>query len=755
MELKARVVNDLLINGQGLFTATDVGLYHGDTLVAPGEVIGLAERSDGKVFYAKRMAAGLYDPLSETTHELPLAAMATRVASVASGTAVVSPSGFHLWMEGETSLDYVPVSGSVLDLMPSASGTLVLTSDRILIHDGSLTDAAFIVGTPDRFTRLEGREGVAFADGTLAFFASGSLAMGSPVSIGGHLNGTLPLSDLQRLLLFGSQGPVDDGIWSYDVDMDMILPVKWDLDSANEVRAASLQDNFLAYADKDYLTIADIDLGVIVNRIEIVPPADLLPLALSGTWQSAPIHLGGVSAWLDAEMTFTGAASGAKLELRSKGYVEDLWQPWQDPEGWASQRPGDEVQLRLLLESPDGTRNVEVQGVTLAYSDREKNRRELHVPLWDHQLFARESDTAERVPLALASEDPYLKPIATNLDVDLRAASRSYPLTLVVDGRALNSHSLPTEIALSRVVLYADDRKLEANYNFFIRQFEATLEQPCAVVGAGLNQFAYAQTTRNMAEGFPSWMRLATDPSSEGQKWLNVMALELEEVREQLRVHEDALFLETSAEEPSRVGVVQVDADGRMVSEPWKIVHELDAFYYNLDTPVAYRDPFSGALYVTLAHQPFLLDGQVLSVENGGIKPLDLYNSLDNFGDLLDLKRLPGESNAKYLERLSDIFVNPANSTLKGLKNGISRELGIPKEWVSVNQLGSWRFMDELFTEDGLPTERMRHYVRLINSQAMVRWGFFRWDESFWLDDNSEAYLPSVSDPRLSTRKLH
>lgn len=54
-----------------------------------------------------------------------------------------------------------------------------------------------------------------------------------------------------------------------------------------------------------------------------------------------------------------------------------------------------------------------------------------------------------------------------------------------------------------------------------------------------------------------------------------------------------------------------------------------------------------------------------------------LWNFFDEFGALLGCPRLFGERNQEYKERILDVFRNPANSTKKGLANGIARELGI------------------------------------------------------------------------------
>ncbi len=59
------------------------------------------------------------------------------------------------------------------------------------------------------------------------------------------------------------------------------------------------------------------------------------------------------------------------------------------------------------------------------------------------------------------------------------------------------------------------------------------------------------------------------------------------------------------------------------------------------------------------------------------IRPHQLFNELDKFGLLLGLSRLPEERNAEYQKRLFDVFRNRADSTTRGLINGITRELGL------------------------------------------------------------------------------
>lgn len=61
------------------------------------------------------------------------------------------------------------------------------------------------------------------------------------------------------------------------------------------------------------------------------------------------------------------------------------------------------------------------------------------------------------------------------------------------------------------------------------------------------------------------------------------------------------------------------------------------------------------------------------------LKEEQLWNAFDEHGVLMDLRRLPGESNSDYAERIKDVNRSPAGSTYLGLANSSARELGIIK----------------------------------------------------------------------------
>lgn len=56
-----------------------------------------------------------------------------------------------------------------------------------------------------------------------------------------------------------------------------------------------------------------------------------------------------------------------------------------------------------------------------------------------------------------------------------------------------------------------------------------------------------------------------------------------------------------------------------------------------------------------------------------------IWNVIDEHGLLVDLDRLPNESNIDFTNRIKDVFINPGSSNFYGLVNGATRELGLDK----------------------------------------------------------------------------
>ena len=136
----------------------------------------------------------------------------------------------------------------------------------------------------------------------------------------------------------------------------------------------------------------------------------------------------------------------------------------------------------------------------------------------------------------------------------------------------------------------------------------------------------------------------------------------------------------------------------------------------------------------------------------------NVWNSFDEFGLLLALPRIPGEKNAAYKTRLLDVYANPANSTYVGLKNGISRELGLTPSDIEINTLYNLMNPDDpdniLNPEGHALGTKLVDYADEVYDNNPIFWGNLIGDESYWdqVDEetNGWSYLPHIWDPTAS-----
>lgn len=81
-----------------------------------------------------------------------------------------------------------------------------------------------------------------------------------------------------------------------------------------------------------------------------------------------------------------------------------------------------------------------------------------------------------------------------------------------------------------------------------------------------------------------------------------------------------------------------------------------------------------GSTSASLGHS-FRIEG--LPLFSGIPQPRNAWNQFDEHGLISGLQRIRGEENWSYRRRLADVFVHRANSSYRGLVNGITRELGL------------------------------------------------------------------------------
>lgn len=191
-------------------------------------------------------------------------------------------------------------------------------------------------------------------------------------------------------------------------------------------------------------------------------------------------------------------------------------------------------------------------------------------------------------------------------------------------------------------------------------------------------------------------------------------------------------------------------------------------------------------------------------------------NIIDEFGLLLDMKRLDGESNLEYKNRLLEYCYNKGNSSIHGLTSFLGHSLSLYKiiEWVDGSKdieiiedtvISRAIFVDnkpypcvktnnnrivikgnsaykgvqrkikyfvdfdiynlcdidnsyvynDMYNSNNTPTDALIKLVNKIAIKCPIMWGVARWGEHYWLDDEENLFTISPTfDPDISKIKI-
>lgn len=271
----------------------------------------------------------------------------------------------------------------------------------------------------------------------------------------------------------------------------------------------------------------------------------------------------------------------------------------------------------------------------------------------------------------------------------------------------------------------------------------------------------------------PQWMKMAKDPSSVGAQFLNAFGLEIHDIEMYLEQIWNNMHIGTANLQTADfcyrvplalrdvVDIANLDVHVSVIIEGERVdcmpVDTLRLFFEAEDN-VYMVDTDEGYVYIKATEN---------LMEKNVFKPFDaidigsavhyeymlhhIWNIFDEFGMLLGIQRLPGERNKALKDRILDVFVNPGGAHKQGLINGISRELGLTKEEVSVGALTDEAYVSsKLMNADGTPTETYIRYVNQINNTLGFAWDHMNWGEAYWrsVEENNMGfhYLPHVWD---------
>lgn len=283
--------------------------------------------------------------------------------------------------------------------------------------------------------------------------------------------------------------------------------------------------------------------------------------------------------------------------------------------------------------------------------------------------------------------------------------------------------------------------------------------------------------TKQLQSMLPQWMKMAKDPDSVGAQFLNVFGLEFEDIKGFLNevssnqyigtidIGQIDLTYKVPLALPSIVDYKAIDVATGVKGEEQFIIRLVDTireFYGAADTEhVGIIDRTEGLVYIRPANALIESNKEAPydSVLINGTAHYDLilhhiWNALDEFGLLLGVHRLYGERNSDFKERIEGVFLHPGNSTKDGLYNALSRELGINKEDIKINELSDTAFKNSLLNSDGSPSQRLISYAQNINRLLGFTWDNMSWDEAYWksIEEANMGldYLPHVWDAQMN-----
>lgn len=291
-----------------------------------------------------------------------------------------------------------------------------------------------------------------------------------------------------------------------------------------------------------------------------------------------------------------------------------------------------------------------------------------------------------------------------------------------------------------------------------------------------MSTFNFSQFTKEMQAMLPQWMRMAKDPSSVGAQFLNVFGLEFDDVKQYLDHIANNMFIETADigqidiiyRVPVTLGALITMSDDiniTVVKDKTRylceVVNTLREFYMAPSHKnIAILDKENSFVYLRLKKE-WMEENVFMPVSRVEINDAPhfeyqlhhVWNAFDEFGLLVGLYRFRGERNEEFKERILDVFRNPGNATKQGILNGLSRELGIPKEQIAIHELSDPAFKKTLLNDDGSPTPRLINLAKKINEILGSTWNHMSWDEAYWHSIEEEniglEYLPHVWDASM------
>src|SRR5690606_26213049 len=176
-------------------------------------------------------------------------------------------------------------------------------------------------------------------------------------------------------------------------------------------------------------------------------------------------------------------------------------------------------------------------------------------------------------------------------------------------------------------------------------------------------QFPYAQTTQELARWLPPWMKAAKDPNSNLQQFLNAFGLELDEIREDIALLWNSVFIGTlpvdlvawvrKAPLPSVSSPLTVEG---IIGGQWVTLEPVERLrdFLKRDEHLYIIDYDRQVIYLRQLYEEARVNGQPLDLEGHHV-----WNPFDEFALKARITRQHRESNESLRQRTLLAFRYP------------------------------------------------------------------------------------------------
>ena len=281
--------------------------------------------------------------------------------------------------------------------------------------------------------------------------------------------------------------------------------------------------------------------------------------------------------------------------------------------------------------------------------------------------------------------------------------------------------------------------------------------------------------TRSVLSRFPGWTKiyadsiekatpdLATPDTLAGQFFNSLIGESLDDIDSMVsNIELNSYISSADLDEiawayvslPVAAGFVKVYGDGvelsRVGSYSQLLQHTEDEFVF-------YYNHLTSELFTLKKYKTLYVDTQ-----SYGQVAIQAFNSFDEFGLHVGLQRLYLETNERFKSRILDVYLNPPDINVGGLKRTLRRELDIWSVYGATpdsNYSGATPEILELsdlvqdekyFTNEGNPKDSFFDLVEDLNQRFPSNYGYIKWNESYWdyagLKNEGVSRIPQYAD---------